>query len=233
MMRRFIQLGLVATAIAAMTGTALASPIKMTLSSGATSVSGLTFYPTMNAAGYTNPNFNGWDIYYQLGTSNSPTVTPFGIDLGGEVAACTNASGCDPLTVSISDVGFTSVVSNFSTTVANNQTGSGWVTQQAYYDLGNQYFNTSGAIAGSANPLMVNGTGTDSMMGGGPAGGASPYSLTLIETFNTSCTMENCASFSVDGNITGNVPEPGTLALFGAGLLGMAWLARRRWARQR
>ena len=234
MMRRYFQLGLVATAMAAMAaGTALAAPIKMTLSSGSSTVSGLSFYPVTNAVGYFNPNFNGWDIYAVLtGNSNSPSLTPFGIDLAGTIAACTNATGCDPLTVSISDVGFTTPASSFATAMTDIQTGSGTVTQQAYYDLTNAYFGMGGTIVGAGNPLSLSATGSMTGTGVGTMSGG-PYSLPLIQTFNTSCTMAGCTSFTVGGNITGaTVPEPGTLALFGASLLGLGLFMRRRAVRQ-
>ena len=232
-MRRYIQLGLAATALAALASTALAAPIEMTVSSGGTTVTGLTFYQTASTAGYANANFMGWDIYTVLtGNSNSPSLTPFGIDLAGTIAACTNATGCDPLTVSISDVGFTTPASSFATAMTDIQTGSGTVTQQAYYDLTNAYFGMGGTIVGAGNPLSLSATGSMTGTGGGPVSGG-PYSLTLVQTFSTSCTMAGCTSFTVGGNITdATVPEPGALALFGASLLGLGLFMRRRAVRQ-
>ena len=233
MMRRYIQLGLAATALAALASTALAAPIEMTVSSGGTTVTGLTFYQTANTAGYANANFMGWDIYTVLtGNSNSPSLTPFGLSLSGTVAACVNEAGCDPLTVSLSDVGFTAPTSAFATALTDIQTGTGSVTQQAYYDLTNTYFGMGGTIAGSANPVSLSATGGMTRVGGGPVSGG-PYSLTLVQTFDTSCTVESCAAFTVGGTITGaTVPEPGTLALFGASLLGLGVFMRRRAVRQ-
>ena len=242
MVSRLLRTGLIATALAALAaGTAFAGPVELTLTvAGHTPVNGISLYPTANTSGYANSDLYGWNIYYASGASNSPMVTPFGIDLGGTVADCINASGCGDLTVQVSDVGFTSPVSTFATTLSGTQTGSGTVTQQTYYDPwstsninGNAYFGKTDTIAGVSNELSLSGTGSTTMMGGGPAvgGTSSPYSLTLVDTFSSTCTTNGCASFSIDGNITGvtgNVPEPGTLALFGAGLLGFAVFAGRR-----
>jgi hypothetical protein len=52
------------------------------------------------------------------------------------------------------------------------------------------------------------------------------YSLTITDTFSASDGGD--PSYSVDTTVTQAVPEPGTLALFGAGLLGCALVVSRR-----
>lgn len=52
------------------------------------------------------------------------------------------------------------------------------------------------------------------------------------DDFNVHWTM-NCANDSLQvGALAQSVPEPGTLALFPLGLIGMGWLARRRHTRE-
>lgn len=228
-MRRSIQLGLVATAMVAMTaGTALAGPLETTLSSNGQTISGLTFYVGAGTTGYSTSNFMGWAFTTKLTNSgSSPALTSFGVNLSNTYASCQNTSGCAPLTVAFSGVGFTSSVADFGTSLTNAQTGTGKVVQQAYYDPSNTYFGMSNTIVGSA--FGLNGSGTTSMIGGGPVDGAvSPYSLTLVDTFSDACTSTSCATFQIGTDVVGNVPEPGTLALFGAGLLGLALFLRRR-----
>lgn len=216
MMKRISQLGLAAAAVSLMAaGTAFASPLEMSIDGTTVTLS--------SSGGYSNPDLDGWDISYFVGTSNSPSTTPFALDLSGLTAACISRS-CSPLTVSISDDGFAGPIgaNGFLTSLSETQHGAGSVTQTAYFDQANTYFGTSGTIGSVA----LTGTGGSSTRGGGPA--SSWYSLTLTDVFTASCTSSGCVSFSIDGDVA-SVPEPGALALFGAGLLGCAlYVGRRR-----
>jgi len=172
---------------------------------------------------------------YSFGTSTSdwvvagtvydyaPSVSPR-FDLGSFSASCgVSDSGCasSPLTLSITDT-FTQPVplNGFLTVLTDSQTGNGSVTQTATYGSS----DSSGTIG------TITCTGTDmctpsgQVWGGGPVG-PSPYSLTLTDVFTAADTAG--VTFSTDGDI--RVPEPGTVALFGAALLGCAlFLGRRR-----
>lgn len=217
MMKRISKLGLIAaTASMLAAGAAFASPLEMTVNGTTVTLS--------STGGYSNPNLDGWDIYFFTGTSNSPSLTPFGIDLSGLTAACLSES-CAPLTISISDDGFAGPVGpdGFATALSDTQSGKGSVTQTAYFGQSNGYFDTTETIGS----ITLNGTGADTMDGGGPA--STPYSITLTDVFTASCRGTGCVSFSIDGDVTAaSTPEPGTLALFGAGLLGCAIFVGRR-----
>ena len=235
MTRRTSRLAIIAAVGAMAAGTAFAGPIQMKVTSGSYTT---TFFTTTGSS-YSNSDLSGWNVTYFTPVSNSPSAQPFGLDLGGFAAACENSSGCDSLTVSISATGFTTPVgiNGFSTGLVNNNltgpnTMTGKVMQTAYYGLSDNYMDESNAIGS----ITLNGFGGQYKVGGGPAPGPNmtSYSLTLVDTLSSSCTTNQCAVFSIDGSIAGNVPEPGTLALFGAGLLGCALaIARRRRGLQR
>lgn len=247
-MRRYLKAVFAATAVATLaTGTAFATPVWMKVSTTDSTNSLRSLIITGTGANpstvaYSNSDFYGWNLQSFLyninqiqlqvpqtvGTSYSPSTTPFALDLQTLSAAC-ELSNCNPLTISISDTGFTSplVQNGLMSNVGGTLTGGGSVTQTAYFDPFNRYFGSTVAIPAVtvSGPGAVSGTA----VGGGPwpVGDSSEYSLTLTDTLTANCSQGNCATFSLDNNIT-SVPEPGTLAFFGAGLLGFGLIMRRR-----
>jgi hypothetical protein len=189
--------------------------------SGATTIT----VPGTGAATYSNSNLNGWDITIAAGASNSPGLSPYGLDLTSISATCTGgACSANPLDIFYSDTGFTGSVAagGFQTTYSATITGSGTSTEIAWASsadtlfalgLGNKIGTTVGPFSASG------GFGTSA---GGP-GLVGPYSLTIEEIFNDN---GGSASFSADANVTA-VPEPSSLALLGSGLLmlplGLKW----------
>jgi len=115
------------------------------------------------------------------------------------------------LYVDFSDVGFNTGVTGFSTVYSGSIVGSGNTSEMAYWGSG--LMDTTNPI-GTVGPL--NSSDGYGKVSGGGAAGSSPYSLTLDEVFTASATDDY---FSVDGNITGNVPEPMSLLLLGGCLL--------------
>lgn len=237
MFRRFTQLGLIAAIAGAMTaGTAFAGPIEMFLTSGAQTTMVLIGNTGNPSSVSFNGTFNGWTITSGTGgTSYSPDLdSSIGIDLGGYTATCVAVGGCssDPLTIAISATGFTTPIDTkgFLMEFSGNVHG-GSVTSSAYWDTANTYFcnsaNTASVDCGSADligSLTLNGTGAESVLGGPDT--IRSYSITVIDTFSAGGGSD--PSYSVDTTVTQAVPEPGTLALFGAGLLGCAWMLGRR-----
>jgi hypothetical protein len=189
--------------------------------------------PGAHMIGDTNPsagavaatgNFDGWSITDNTGSSNSPSLSPFGLDLTSLTAACTLAT-CPTLVVTYSDTGFNVPVpaGGFSTTYSATVTGGGTTSQSAWVTTADTIFG-EGSLIGTLGPFGAPG-GFGFTTGGGAAGPGA-YSLTLQQIF----TDPNNArvSYSVDGNVTGGVPEPASLVLLGSGLLGLTGLGKRK-----
>ena len=241
MTTRFATLGLAATMGAMLSGTALAGPLtlQMSLTSGTSSPD---TFNIASGSGYTHTDWNGWKISALTASSHAPSAQPFGLNLNGLVS-CLNASGCAPLTVAVSATGFTSLaaMAGFGTgLVDNNAMGpgedTGTIVQMAYYDAG----DTALSKANPIGAMTLEGFGSSYVSGDAAHLGTNAhYSLTLVDTFTDHCGHGNCAVFGIDGTIdrilgdssgdaSSSVPEPGTLALFGAGRRGCALFVRRR-----
>lgn len=244
-------------------GTAFASPIEMFLASGNQSTTVLIGNNgTPSSVSYVG-TLNGWTIEQGTGgKSYAPNqvgldLSDYVVTCAG--ASCSNA----PLTVAISATGFSVPISlnQFQLGLSGDVAG-GTVTSSAYYDTANTYFCGADDVddqdhdRGSGDDLhrhhydhdegigsAIDQCGAGNLIGSltlsGPSsgitvnGGPDPirsYSLTVSDTFSFSGVLD--PHFKVTSKLT-KVPEPGSLALFGAGLLGAVVLARRRRARQR
>jgi hypothetical protein len=243
-------------------GTALANPIEMFLSSGNQSTQLLIgSNGTPSSVSYVG-TLNGWTIKKGTGgTSYAPNQVGLNLKDYVVTCAGTGCSKSS-LTVVISATGFTVPINlnQFQLGLSGDVAG-GTITSSAYYDTANQYFCGSGDVddqdhdhgwgddehhhhhdhdegtgsarnqCGASNligSLTLSGPSTGITVNGGPDPIRS-YSLTVSNTFSFAGAHD--PSFQVTSTLT-NVPEPGTLALFGAGLLGVVVLARRRRTRQ-
>jgi len=173
--------------------------------------------------------FNGWTISGTTGESNSPGLTPYGLDVNELTASCTMAT-CQALDLLYSDKNFNvpSALSNgFATFLSSTDEGNdkGTVTQTAFISNTNTLFAKTTTI-GTVSLSTLGGT---DLALGGPAEAGS-YSLTIEDAFSGS----DGAEFSVDGNVTGPtstvVPEPAAVFLFGTLLVFFASKLRRRLA---
>lgn len=201
----------------------VASADSLQLVSGSTTVT----VPGTGTTSYSNSNFNGWNIFISFGSSNSPGLSPYGLDLNALVT-CNGAAACatKPLDIFYSDTGFTGSVpaGKFQTTYSATTTGSGATSEIAWANASNSLFATgAGNKIGETGPFnAAGGFGTAT---GGP-GISGPYSLTIEEIFTDTSGV---VSFSTDANVT-KTPEPGSMVMLGTGLLGLGLcgLFRRR-----
>lgn len=174
---------------------------------------------------FSNPNFNGWDVVISFGTSSSPGLSPYGLDLADVVETCWSGTGCatDPLEVYLSDTGFTQVALGLGQTYST--TGVGVTTQTAYADPSDTLFGTDTPTSEQIGTVTLTNSGAESEPDN-PAVSVGPgaYSLTLVDTYEA----DNGAGvfYSSDGDI--HLPEPGSLVLFASSLSVFGWVSRQR-----
>jgi hypothetical protein len=123
------------------------------------------------------------------------------------------------LVIAFSDTGFDIYGGRVTTQYGGSLSGAGASFEQAgYYDAGNTLFGQGTLISAVGSSA---GAFSGTVDGGWSPNG--PYSVTEILTLKTGGGL---TVFSGDFEV--NVPEPGTLALVGLALLGLAVAHRRR-----
>lgn len=149
-------------------------------------------------------------------------------ELSTTAIEATPDSGAFPrtLTVEITQTGLTSFTGILLNTFTGNTLTSGnnysTFTIEHYFDASNTAFGT-GSLMASASYTGVGSFNTPAQAAAVDAMG-NPFSETVIYTI----TVTGPGSISGTSQITNQVPEPATLALLGAGLLGLAAVRRAR-----
>ena len=215
-------------------GLASASVPELFIVTGGTAVTVIGVGSTVS---FSSANFGGWELDLVFGKTNSPTLSPFGLDLTTLSEGCVGGGTCADLHVWLTAVDFAQSESSFTSAFSSTQTGTNASSsQRAWVGLGNTLFESNGA---DGPPTVTGGTpistvgpfnGPGAFAGSQSAAikaGPAAYSLTIEDIFK-GCSGTSCASYSTDGNITGGVPEPASVALFGMALALCASRLRKR-----
>lgn len=130
------------------------------------------------------------------------------------------SGGGGTLTFALTDTGFMGGpgILHFLSSVGGTFHGGGTLNLSTAMDCSNTPFATTTALTSQSFSGSSFSGGQDAF----PTACSGPYSLTEIATLS----LPAGASMSSDANLA--VPEPSTIALFGAGLLGLGFAFRRK-----
>jgi len=202
-----------AVAAATLLGAQQAQALAISASDGVTTISAsdtdndgfVSFFSAIGA----------WKFNVVTGLADPAIGTPeiYGLHLNSINAG----GGTGTLTVMITDTNLTKLNAPFMTSLGGLTGGT--TSFATYISASNTEFSLDTLLSASG-PYSGAFSATDS---GSISGLTNPYSMTLVGYITHN---QATASSSFDYQVT--VPEPMTLALFGAGLVGMGFVGRRK-----
>lgn len=158
----------------------------------------------------------GWTINNTTGYGVVALGNPWADVLDLFSFNATSSAPADDLTVMLTETDLARLDTSYATHVGG--TTDGVVRFESYLDSGNGAFALTDLMADTG---LLSG-GSYSVDEGGSVSSPTPYSWTIVATISHSGTGLQSTSF--DYNV--KIPEPGTMALFGLGMLGLGFAAR-------